>query len=154
MLRYFCQRSRGYCANPGITEVTFTPPDFRRTIHSWFGSSGGGLPRRPEPCSGRFLLALLGSQFSSYRIRRYSPVLASPPPLSNRALQVETQPPTIQRNAPESGSPTTNNNEEADWKGGGRRACQSHSLPGAASAYPPVATSLLIADRCEQRTQS
>ena len=23
-------------------------------IRTWFGSSGGGLPRRPEHCSGRF----------------------------------------------------------------------------------------------------
>jgi hypothetical protein len=36
--------------------VTFTASERRPTIQSWFGSSGGGLPRRPELKSlGRFL---------------------------------------------------------------------------------------------------
>ncbi len=40
-----------------ITKVTFTANRARHTIQLWFGSSGGGLPRRPKlKCLGRFLL--------------------------------------------------------------------------------------------------
>ena len=38
-----------------ITKVTFTQIEGKATIQLWFGSSGGGLPRRPElKSSGRF----------------------------------------------------------------------------------------------------
>jgi len=44
--------------NESITKVTFTQNEEVLTIASWFGSSGGGLPRRPElKGSGRFLFA-------------------------------------------------------------------------------------------------
>ncbi len=39
-----------------VTKVTFTPLPLPSTIQSWFGSSGGGLPGRPEHSSGRFFL--------------------------------------------------------------------------------------------------
>jgi len=42
-----------------ITKVTFTPTGSHPNILSWFGSSGGGLPKRPElKSSGRFLFWL------------------------------------------------------------------------------------------------
>jgi hypothetical protein len=41
-----------------VTEVTFTPERGKPTIQSWFGSSGGGLPGRPElKSSGRFFIS-------------------------------------------------------------------------------------------------
>jgi hypothetical protein len=43
--RYLGQTSRGYAPQSRITKVTFTLRWPRRTIASWFGSSGGGLPR-------------------------------------------------------------------------------------------------------------
>ncbi len=40
-----------------ITKVTFTANHAGHTIQLWFGSSGGGLPRRPKlNCLGRFLI--------------------------------------------------------------------------------------------------
>jgi hypothetical protein len=40
--------------------VTFTQYEAELTIHEWFGSSGGGLPRRPGLKSrGRFFFLLL-----------------------------------------------------------------------------------------------
>jgi hypothetical protein len=39
-----------------ITNVTFTGSRCRSSIASWFGSSGGGLPRRPELNKLRALL--------------------------------------------------------------------------------------------------
>jgi hypothetical protein len=42
---------------PRVTEVTFTPEQGKPSMQSWFGSSGGGLPGRPElKSSGRFLI--------------------------------------------------------------------------------------------------
>ncbi|SPF44695.1 hypothetical protein SBA1_550060 [Candidatus Sulfotelmatobacter kueseliae] len=47
-------RNLGFPANR-ITKVTFTKKQGDSNIHSWFGSSGGGLPRRPGLKSrGRF----------------------------------------------------------------------------------------------------
>jgi len=65
--RKFQQLRHGLCSSPAtiphsepkrITEVTFTPLPAGPTIQLWFGSSGGGLPRRPEQGSGRFLFAV------------------------------------------------------------------------------------------------
>src|SRR2546430_8907161 len=39
-----------------VTEVTFTPLLCSSSIQFVRGSSGGGLPRRPEQCSGRFFI--------------------------------------------------------------------------------------------------
>ena len=38
-----------------ITEVTFTRHAYGSSIQSWFGSSGGGLPRRPVTEKSRAL---------------------------------------------------------------------------------------------------
>ena len=46
--RYFGQADVVTCQQCRITKVTFTLRGRGRTIQSWFGSSGGGLPRRPE----------------------------------------------------------------------------------------------------------
>ena len=40
--------SESYFSQMCITKVMFTQRVGRATIQSWFGSSGGGLPRRPE----------------------------------------------------------------------------------------------------------
>src|SRR5580658_3964800 len=40
--------------NLDITKVTFTVRPTGHRMSVWFGSSGGGLPRRPELSSGRF----------------------------------------------------------------------------------------------------
>jgi hypothetical protein len=52
--RYVSETHEDYAPGPRITKVTFTPLGSSRNIRSWFGSSGGGLPRRPEHSSGRF----------------------------------------------------------------------------------------------------
>jgi hypothetical protein len=54
---YFRQQLLDYFHLTRITKVTFTLPGGRATIRLWFGSSGGGLPRRPELKSlGRFFM--------------------------------------------------------------------------------------------------
>ena len=51
------KRARCYALGTAITKVTFTANHARHTIQLWFGSSGGGLPRRPKlKCLGRFLI--------------------------------------------------------------------------------------------------
>jgi hypothetical protein len=52
-----------------ITEVTFTEPRGQATMQAQFGSSGGGLPRRPKLKSlGRFYLPCGGREpaFATY----------------------------------------------------------------------------------------
>jgi hypothetical protein len=61
---YFRVQLSDYFSQMCITKVTFTHIGGRATIQSWFGSSGGGLPRRPELKSlGRFLFALREKRF-------------------------------------------------------------------------------------------
>jgi hypothetical protein len=51
---YLSETHEHYAPGSRITKVTFTLNMGGRIIRSWFGSSGGGLPRRPEHSSGRF----------------------------------------------------------------------------------------------------
>ena len=64
-LYYFGERSEVTQNTRRITKVTFTLSGVRRTIQSWFGSSGGGLPRRPEleKVQDAFLFRLQGAAF-------------------------------------------------------------------------------------------
>src|SRR5579872_703062 len=62
-----------------VTEVTFTHLLCSSSIQFVRGSSGGGLPRRPEQCSGRFFVWAKNAFFAENRAAQSKPFLRPSP---------------------------------------------------------------------------
>jgi hypothetical protein len=98
--RYFSQQSGGYASRARITEVTFTPNQGRRILHTWFGSSGGGLPRRPELTFGTPFSFGPVSCWPAKPLRETEPETSKPHPLDTGPLDTSAlclHPPSLCR---------------------------------------------------------